>query len=46
MQRTGDHAMTESPSRYAGIAAVLVLGIGLLAVGKMWGYCAGVRAKT
>jgi hypothetical protein len=28
--------MTESPSRYGGIAAVLVLGIGLLAVGKTW----------
>jgi hypothetical protein len=28
--------MTEGPSRYGGIAAVLVLGIGLLAVGKMW----------
>ena len=28
--------MTESPSRYGGIAAVLVFGIGLLAVGKTW----------
>ena len=28
--------MTESPSRYGGIAAVFVLGIGLLAVGKTW----------
>ena len=28
--------MTESPSRYGGIAAVLVFGIGLLALGKTW----------
>jgi hypothetical protein len=28
--------MTESPARYGGIAAVLVFGIGLLAVGKTW----------
>ena len=28
--------MTESPSRYGVIAAVLVFGIGLLAVGKTW----------
>jgi hypothetical protein len=29
--------MTGSPSRYGGIAAVLVLGIGLLATGRTWG---------
>ena len=28
--------MKESPSRYGGIAAVLVFGIGLLAIGKIW----------
>ena len=33
--------MTESPSRYGGIAAVLVFGIGLVAVGKtLAGLCA------
>ena len=28
--------MTESPSKYAGFAAVMVFGVGLLLVGKVW----------
>jgi len=33
---TTKDAMTESPSRYGGIAAVFVFGIGLLALGRIW----------
>jgi|SRR6516164_1713100 hypothetical protein len=28
--------MTEGPSKYAGFAAVMVFGVGLLLVGKVW----------